>query len=425
MNETPIRQNTIVSTTDKRLTLLQWLKQVQGQLKDLKDKGVKAVVEEFDTPEAFYNAYSTKPAGTPVLAIVGSDTAIYGTLNEFTDKVNVKGFIYQGGKVYTSAEADTLSIVCAGELASASDLALVISSVWKPVNYANETAFINDIKAKRYKEGDQVYISWGIYISPTLTYHCLLIGYISELISSGFRVNGILAYYKETNSYDWHPLYRFMLNPDITELNGKIRIESTALTKDLISSDDLPANGYFKGKTLGASQLSSFDRYYGVYGIKDSPKLINIGGRGGRDLNELQGVILDTTNKEIYYGLNGYMKVSTTGVVENAISGTQLKEAVQRAAQKTYWHSVKIKGANGIFTFNAPSTLNTPVVSTEKLIELFNNDTWEGFGKLGTDMLFAISLLNGNIEFIKADDTKVSIGAFGTIDISDDVKEVK
>lgn len=425
MNEKPIRQNTIVSTTDKRLTLLQWLKQVQGQLKDLKEKGVKAVVEEFDTAEAFYNAYATKPAGTPVLAIVGSDTAIYGSLGEFTDKVNVKGIIYQGGKVYTSAEADSLSIVGSGELASASDLNTVLSSVWKPVNYADEAAFIKDIKAKRYKEGDQVYISWGKYISPTLTYHCLLIGYISELLSSGFRVNGILAYYEETSSYNWHPLYRFKLNPDIEELNGKIRIESTALTQELISSDDLPANGYFKGKTFGASQLSSFDRYYGVYGVKDSPKLINIGGRGGRNLKELQGVLLDTTSKEIYYGLNGYMSISDAGVVENAISGTQLKEAVQLATQKTYWHSVKIKGANGIFTFNAPSTLNTPVVSTEKLLELFDNNTWAGFGKGGTDMLFAIRLLNGNIEFIKADDTKVSIGAFGTLDISDDVKEVK
>lgn len=425
MSEKPIRQNTIVSTTDKRLTLLQWLKQVQGQLKDLKDKGVKAVVEEFDTPEAFYNAYSTKPSGTPVLAIVADDTAIMGTLSEITDKLILKGTIYQGGKMYTGAEADSLTIVGSGELASASDLNAVLSSVWKPVNYANEAAFIKDIKAKRYKEGDQVYISWGKYISPTLTYHCLLIGYVSELISSGFRVNGILAYYEETNSYNWHPLYRFKLNPDITELNGKIRIESTALTQDLISSEDLAANGYFKGETFGASQLSSFDRYYGVYGVNDNPKLINIGGRGGRNLNELQGVILDTTNKEIYYGLNGYMKVSSSGVVENAISGTELKEAVRLATQKTYWHSVKIKGTNGIFTFNAPSTLNTPVVSTEKLLELFNNDTWAGFGKLGADMLFGIRLFNDNIEFTKADDTKVSLGAFGTIEISDDVKEVK
>ena len=138
-----------------------------------------------------------------------------------------------------------------------------------------------------------------------------------------------------------------------------------------------------------------------------------------------QGIIFDRKNKEVYYPVNGYITCTSAGVIENAISGTQLKEAVQRATQKTYWHSVKIKGANGIFTFNAPSTLNTPVVSTEKLLELFNNNTWEGCGKLGTDMLFAIRLLNDNIEFIKADDTSVSIGTFGTLDISDNVKEDK
>lgn len=422
MNEKPIRQNTIVSTTDKRLTLLQWLKQVQGQLKDLKEKGVKAVVEEFDTPEAFYNAYATKEAGTPVLAIVADDTAIYGTLNEFTDKVNVKGLIYQGGKVYTSAEADALSIVGDGELATASELTTAISSVWKPYAFASAQDFISAMASGKFKSGDPVYISWptkvGLY-----NYYNIAIGIVEMAFTDSITINGYCIYYEHRT--DAINDYKFMINPELSKYSGRILVRKQSIATDVITKSSFEGHGLFDAKdTFEPSKLYVLGRYNGVSRFMESPNLSIVGSRAA-NLTEFLGIIIDATNKEIYYGLNGYMKVSSAGVVENAISGTQLKEAVQRATQKTYWHSVKIKGANGIFTFNAPSTLNTPVVSTEKLLELFNNDTWAGFGKLGTDMLFAISLLNDNIEFIKGDDTKVSLGAFGTIEISDDVKEVK
>lgn len=412
MNEKPIRQNTIVSTTDKRLTLLQWLKQVQSQLKDLKDKGVKAVVEEFDTAEAFYNAYSTKQAGTPVLAIVGSDTAIYGTLNEFTDKVNVKGIIYQGDKVYTSAEADSLSIVGSGELASASDL-----NAAKILYFSNDQELYDYLKSHTLKKGDQF-----SYLLDTNSYQ-LFVGTIAHVWND--------LYY---NLYGFGIVHNKNLYPDILcyvnpylKVNeyssGPIALLSGSGDRNLIQSASKEGIGLFSPKVPNYKYYQ-FGRLYGWRKTDNNHKIYVIGGSGDSNTT-LQGVAIDETNKEIYYGLNGYMKVSSAGAVENAVSGTQLKEAVRLATQKTYWHSVKIKGANGIFTFNAPSTLNTPVVSTEKLLELFRNDTWAGFGKLGTDMLFAIRLLNDNIEFIKADDTKVSIGAFGTLDISDDVKEVK
>lgn len=410
MSEKPIRQNTIVSTTDKRLTLLQWLKQVQGQLKDLKDKGVKAVVEEFDTPEAFYNAYSTKPAGTPVLAIVGSDTAIYGTLNEFTDKVNVKGIIYQGDKVYTSAEADALSIVGGGEMASVDEL-----NSAKILYFNNEQEFYDHLKNHSYKVGDQ----FCFFIDGK--YWVLFIGNIDYVWNDlYFNLNGYgLAY----NDGFAMPIM-FYVNPyvHVYEYSSGPSVQFASTYQALITG--MPESQGLFSPRVPNSKFYQFGRLYGWRKTDNNHKIYVIGGSDNSNAT-LQGIAIDETNKEIYYGINGYMKVSNAGVVENAISGTQLKEAVQRATQKTYWHSVKIKGANGIFTFNAPSTLNTPVVSTEKLLELFNNDTWAGFGKLGTDMLFAIRLLNDNIEFIKADDTKVSIGTFGTLDISDDVKEVK
>ena len=412
MSEKPIRQNTIVSTTDKRLTLLQWLKQVQGQLKDLKDKGVKAVVEEFDTAEAFYNAYATKPAGTPVLAIVGSDTAIYGTLNEFTDKVNVKGIIYQGGKVYTSAEADSLTIVCSGELASASDL-----NAAKILYFRNDQELYDYLKSHTLKKGDQF-----SYFLDKSSYQ-LFVGTIAYVWND--------LYY---NLYGFGIVHNTNLYPDILcyvnpylkvdeYSSGPMALLSGSTDRNLIQGASKEGIGLFSPK-VPHYKYYQFGRLYGWRKTDNNHKIYVIGGSGDSNTT-LQGIAIDETSKEIYYGVNGYMKVSSDGVVENAITGTQLKEAVRLATQKTYWHSVKIKGANGIFTFNAPSTLDTPVVSTEKLLELFNNNTWAGFGKLETDMLFAIRLLNGNIEFIKADDASVSIGAFGTLDISDDVKEVK
>ena len=423
MNEKPIRQNTIVSTTDKRISLLQWLKQVQKQLKDLSDNGVKAVVEEFDTAEAFYNAYSTKPAGTPVLAIVGSDTAIYGTLNEFTDKVNVKGIIYLGDKVYTSAEADSLSIVGSGEMASVDYANQLAESLKLSLDYYGDSngAMYARWKSETHNVGDFVKIYWR---GGTYGYR-VVFGQIQSISTGTYPKYYILGFgikdaWSERAIF-YSPCYMETFADEIG-VNGTSYIKSNDKRLTGIYSNfshegggytpSIAAGGFKEiGNGNGLGFVGCFQAYnYTTFLPKESCA---------------QGIIFDRKNKEVYYPVNGYITCTSASVIENAISGTQLKEAVQRATQKTYWHSVKIKGANGIFTFNAPSTLNAPVVSTEKLIELFNNNTWAGFGKLGTDMLFAIRLLNDNVEFIKADDTSVSIGTFGTLDISDDVKEVK
>lgn len=424
MSEKPIRRNTIVSTTDKRLTLLQWLKQVQGQLNDLKEKGVKAVVEEFDTPEAFYNAYATKPAGTPVLAIVADDTAIMGTLSEITDKLILKGTIYKGGKMYTGAEADSLNIVGGGELAGTSYVDAIAETLKLSYDYYgdNDKEMYDRWNSETHNVGDFVKIMWkgrtygdyrcvfGQIYSLTSDY-VYIAGFACTDMASGRNAHIVAPvklrkwsdnYAIEGTSY---PAY------DDPRLNG--------VYSSFLHSGGAYSNSYVGGgfRTISESGYTAYR--YGAMGCFD-----DYGNQFPKEAHA-QCIIFDRRNVEVYYPVNGYITCTKEGVVGNAISGTQLKEAVQRATQKTYWHSVKIKGANGIFTFNAPSTLNTPVVSTEKLLELFNNDTWAGFGKVGTDMLFAIRLINGNIEFTKADDTSVSIGAFGTIDISDDVKEVK
>lgn len=419
-----INKETILSNYDKKLTLLQWLKQVQGQLKDLKEKGVKAVVEEFDTPEAFYNAYATKEAGTPVLAIVADDTAICGTLNEFTDKVNVKGFIYQGGKVYTSAEADALSIVGDGELAGTSYVDAIAETLKMSYDYYgdSDSEMYRRWKSETHNVGDFVKIMWK---ESTYKAYNVVFGQIYSISGNYTYIAGFAC----TDMVSTRtpklisPCY-------LQEYSGEYAIRGT----EYALSTDKRLSGVYEhfsnsGGAYSNNQIGGGFRVIGNTGYKTARYVIM--GCFNSHVNDIsksncaQGIIIDRDNKEIYYPVNDYITCTSAGVVENAVSGTQLKEAVILANQKTYWHSVKIKGANGIFTFNAPSKSNTEVVSTEKLLELFNNDTWAGFGQLGTDMLFAIRLLNGNIEFIKVDDTSVSLGAFGTIDIIDDVKEVK
>ena len=423
MSEKPIRQNTIVSTTDKRLTLLQWLKQVQGQLKDLKDKGVKAVVEEFDTPEAFYNAYSTKPSGTPVLAIVADDTAIMGTLSEITDKLILKGTIYQGGKVYTSAEADTLRIVGGGELASVDYANQLAESLKLSLEYYGDSnsAMYARWKSETHNVGDFVKIYWR---GGTYGYR-VIFGQIQSISTGTYPKYYILGFGIEDA---WSEYAMFYSPCWIETFVDEIGIDGTSYIK----SDDKRIKGIYSQFSHEGGGYTPSIVAGGFKEIGNGNGLGFVGCFQAYDYTTFlpqgscaQGLIFDRKNKEVYYPVNGYITCTSANNIENAISGTQLKEAVRLATQKTNWHSVKIKGANGIFTFNAPSTLNTPVVSTEKLLELFNNDTWAGFGKLGTDMLFGIRLLNDNIKFMKDDGTKVSLDAFGTIDISDDVKEVR
>ena len=418
------KKETILSNYDKKLTLLQWLKQVQGQLKDLKEKGVKAVVEEFDTAEAFYNAYATKQAGMPVLAIVADDTAIMGTLSEITDKLILKGTIYQGGKVYTSAEADALSIVGAGELAGTSYVDGIAETLKMSYDYYgdSDSEMYRRWKSETHNVGDFVKIMWK---ESTYKAYNVVFGQI-------YRISGNYTYIAGFACTDMvSTRIPKLISPCyLQEYSGEYAIRGT----EYALSTDKGLSGvydYFSnsGGAYSNNQIGGGFRVIGNTGYKTARYVIM--GCFNSHVNDIsasncaQGIIIDRSNKEIYYPVNGYITCTSAGVVENAVSGTQLKEAVRLATQKTYWHSVKIKGANGIFTFNAPSTLNTPVVSTEKLLELFNNNTWAGFGKLETDMLFSIRLLNGNIEFIKADDTSARLGAFGTLDVSDDVKEVK
>ena len=358
-----IKEDTILSSFDKKLTLLQWLKQVQGQLKDLKENGV--------------------PANTPVYSG-----------KEFDEKYKNANGEYVNCFIQLESEYLNDSIYLNGQLYAGVNIPAWAGSGF---NY-----FIYGIYADFLYFKEDLYSEGSLHIGYLWTFNDELTELLEE---SDFEYGGKLFTQTDVDN----------------AINAKIRTDVydytnwDGLYKELLDRSNLHKFVYQQKKTCYGTCGVNLARDMAIGMFKYNPNI---------HVYNFNGILIKN-NGEIFYSNGEGQLDSTSGVLSNAVSGTQLKEAVRLATQKTYWHSVKIKGANGIFTFNAPSTLNTQVVSTEQLLELFNNDMWAGFGQQGTDMLFAISLLNDNIKFIKADDTKVSLGAFGTIEIRDDVKEVK
>ena len=357
-----IKKETILSNYDNKLTLLQWLKQVQGQLKDLKENGV--------------------PANTPVYSA-----------KEFDEK-------------YKNANGEYVNCI------------FVIDGPYTETIYLNGQLYAGD-NVPAWAGNYQNYFIFGTY------------GDYIYWKEDGFGEGSVHNCYSWTfndtftemlDEDDYSSGGKFFMKPDVDNaIDEKIRTDVYDYTnwgglyKELLDRSNLHKFVYQQKKTCyGICGVNlARDMAIGMFKYNANIHVYNFNG------------ILIKNNGEIFYSNGEGQLDSTSGVLSNAVSGTELKEAVRLANQKTYWHSVKIKGANGIFTLNAPSKSNTEVVSTEQLLQLFNNNVWAGFGQLGTDMLFAIRLHSDSIEFIKVDDTSVSLGAFGTFEIRDDVKEVK
>lgn len=358
-----IKENTIVSTTDRKVTLLQWLKQVQGQLKDLKENGV--------------------PANTPIYSG-----------KEFDEKYKNANGEYVNCFVQLESQYSNDSIYLNGQLYAGDNI-----PSWAGSGYPY---FIFGIYADYIYFKEDMYGEGSLHIGYLWSFNDELNELVEE---SEFQYGGKLFTQDDVDSEIYQKIRTDVY--DYTNWGG--------LYKELLDRSNLHRFVYQQKKTCYGTCGVNLSKDMAIGMFKYNPNI---------HVYNFNGILVKNTG-EIFYSTSEGALDSTSGVLTNAVSGTQLKEAVRLATQKTYWHSVKIKGANGIFTFNAPSKSNTEVVSTDKLLELFNNNVWAGFGQLGTDMLFAIRLLNGNIEFIKGDDTKVSLGAFGTIEIRDDVKEVK
>lgn len=342
-----IKENTIASTTDTKVTLLQWLKTLDKSITELNEKGVKPSFKVMTTDE-FLKSHETETTGVDFVIIesLGELWCIYGNYT-----INI-----QDGNDYGSIKV---------------------------------IGYLSNIYGEDGDKQSLVYTSCTLYLA------------------------------KEDDKWE------------ITDYDQLDDVSCEIATLKHI--DEITNSTNYKALTdiltSRSTLLPMVSRYgnnaYGLSYTTDDEKQFFMGILRGNTgaYKHLQGIFVKGEN-EIYYSTGNSVFNINTGEIENAISGTELKEAVRLATQKTYWHSVKIKGANGFFTFNAPSTQNTPIDSVQDLTTLFDGDTWAGSGQYGSDMLFEIDLHREQPDFTKADDSSIGIASFGSLTISDDVKVV-
>ena len=378
MSEKPIRQNTIVSTTDKRLTLLQWLKQVQGQLKDLKENGV--------------------PANTPVY-----------TAKEFDEK-------------YKNANGEYVNCI------------FVLDGTYTETIYLNGQLYAG-VNIPEWASHDYDYFIFGTYAD------CIFYkedGYGECSLNMGYywSFDGEFTELLDENDFEYGG--KLFMKTDVDNaIDAKIRTEVYDYTnwgglyKELLDRNNLNKFVHQQKKTCygicGADVLSR-DMAIGIF--KDNPNLFVYNFNG----------ILIRKDGEIYYSTGEGTLNTQSDEIQNAISGTQLKEAVRLATQKTYWHTIKLQNnaslADVQITIVIPSHSNTPVVDQQGFIAIGAGDTW---GCSGT-----MALTNDSLEFVTFDNVKFGTNYDNTIfsgtlhrtftlnqllvkgiSFTDDVKEVK
>lgn len=327
-----IKENTIVSTTDKKVTLLQWLKTLDKNVTELQENGVKPYFKVITTDE-FIKSHENEPTGVDFAVIDnnGEYWFIFGNYAiEFQDDENgvirVNGFL---GNVYNLTDDPNASAYSAGLV-----YIMKNDNVWEI--YDNDPWGNND-------DVEFATLSHIEQITNSTNYKALT----TELTSRNDLLPLVERYGK--NAYG-------VAN---TDTNGK---------------------NWFMGKLNG--NTGTYRTLQGIYAKGD----------------------------EIYY-TTAYSSLNiNTGEIEDAVSGTQLKEAVRLATQKTYWHTIKLhnESLEDIqITIVIPSHSNTPVVDQQGFVAIGAGDTW---GCSGT-----MALTNDSLEFVTFDNVKFGTNFDNTI----------
>ena len=152
----------------------------------------------------------------------------------------------------------------------------------------------------------------------------------------------------------------------------------------------------------------------------------------------VQGFI--TKGDEIYYPTGTATLDWFYDDIENAVSGTQLKEAVRLANQKTYWHTINLHNSGTLsdvhITIVIPSHSNNPVANAQDLLAIGAGDTWGCSGTIATtESALPIVTFDG-VKFGATADATIFSGTLGrtytlsqliakSLEYSDNVKEVK
>lgn len=386
MNEKPIRQNTIVSTTDKRLSLLQWLKTLDKNVTELQENGVDMNLLVFNSVQEFYEYFKTKYLGkTCELPYLLRHTA---TPDEASGN-NVDYYIYVYGNTYFNIDGDYIEI------------------------FVNGPVF-------QYE-----------YISDDCEF-C-----IGASISLYLQNNGTYGLDSVNPATNWYPRYAV----DYNEMNGAITTAINNLKTEI--DPNIKALYTELASYLKAVNASKTEKAYGFLQIlKDRTSvLVGIAWKENTDDNthrHFYGFV--AKNDDIYYSTGvGILNVST-GEIENAVSGTELKEAVRLANQKTYWHTINLHNSGTLsdvhITIVIPSHSSTPVANVQDLLAIGAGDTWGCSGTIATTESSLPIVTFDGVKFGATADATIFSGTLGrtytltqliakSLEYNDNVKEVK
>ena len=358
-----IKENTIVSTTDTKVTLLQWLKTLDKNVTELKENGVKPSFKVITTDE-FVKSHENEPTGIDFVVIdnYGEYWFIFGNYAiEFEDDTNgvirVNGFL---GNVYNLPDEPHASAYSAGLVHLMKN-----DNVWE--------IYDND--------------PWGN--NPDV------------VLASLSNIKQI------TNSTNYK-----------------------ALTTKLTSRDDLLPLVAGYGKNA-----------YGIANTDTNGKNLFMGKLNGNTgaYRSLQGIYVKGDN-EIYYTTGNSSLNINTGEIQNAVSGTEFKEAVRLANQKTYWHTINLHNSGTLsdvhITIVIPSHSSTQVANVQDLLAIGAGDTWGCSGTIATtESALPIVTFDG-VKFGATADATIFSGTLGrtytltqliakSLEYYDNVKEVK
>lgn len=373
-----IKKETILSNYDNKLTLLQWLKQVQGQLKDLKENGV--------------------PANTPVYTAKEFDEKYKNANGEYVNCI----FVLDG--TYTE------TIYLNGQLYAGDN---VPSWVGNGLNYFIFGTYADYIYWKEDGFGEG-----SLHNCYTWTFNDTF----TEMLDEDEYASG----------------GKFFMKPDVDNaIDEKIRTDVYDYTnwgglyKGLLDRNNLNKFVHQQKKTCygicGADVLSR-DMAIGIF--KDNPNLFVYNFNG----------ILIRKDGEIYYSTGEGTLNTQSDEIENAISGTQLKEAVRLATQKTYWHTIRLHNSGTLSDVNItiviPSHSNNPVARVEDLLAIGAGDTWGCSGTIATTESALPIVTFDAVKFGATADATIFSGTLGrtytltqliakSLEYDDNVKEVK
>lgn len=373
-----INKETILSNYDNKLTLLQWLKQVQGQLKDLKENGV--------------------PANTPVY-----------TAKEFDEKYKNANGEYVNCIVQLESEYLNDSIYLNGQLYAGNNI-----PAWAGSGY---TYFIFGIYADYVYFKEDMYGEGSLHIGYLWTFNDELNELVEE---SEFQYGGKLFTQDDVDN----EIYRKIRTDvyDYTNWGG--------LYKELLDRSNLHKFVYQQKKTCYGTCGVNLARDMAIGMFKYNPNI---------HVYNFNGILIKN-NGEIFYSNGEGQLDSTSGVLSNAVSGTQLKEAVRLATQKTYWHTINLHNSGTLsdvhITIVIPSHSNNPVANDQDLLAIGAGDTWGCSGTIATtESALPIVTFDG-VKFGATAEATIFSGTLGRtytltqliakgLEYSDNVKEVK